>query len=142
MRSRSLSALLLTLTALSCQRPDLSGVLLDHEDMLNDRYGAVCECPTAAGFASLADCDDAFVSIGEEHTDCMADALAGHETEGQEYLECANSSLMNYIQCLDANDNCEESKYQSCTDTYESAISTCSSLPADVKVAFDACIPY
>lgn len=64
----------------------------------------------------------------------------GHEDPGKEYLDCANVALQFYLQCLDANVDCEDGAYESCTSDYMVVVGECPALPAGAQSMFDGCI--
>ncbi|WP_146155755.1 hypothetical protein [Enhygromyxa salina] len=71
---------------------------------------------------------------------CLDDALDGNEQPGKDYLDCANSALRFYVQCLDGNPGCEDGWNASCTNDYTAAIAACPALPSSVQSAFDGCV--
>lgn len=141
MPPRAIRILSLTLlgAVLSCQSPDISAELDEYTDLLNIVNGLACECPQDLGYASLAECNDAFPTVNAMDRQCLANALDGSEEAGKDYLDCANAALRAYEQCLELNPGCEEGWYSNCNDNFGGAVATCAPLPADVQPAFAAC---
>ena len=128
---------------LSCtDAPDISSELNEYERLVNDTNGVACECPLDLGFAGSSECLEVYGTVSADERQCLGDALVGAEDEGKAYLDCANTSLQFYLQCLEANVSCDDGGYDQCRGPFDADIAACPALPADAKSAFDACIPW
>ena len=126
---------------LSCQEPvDISSELNEYETLVNDTNGSRCTCYMDLGYSSIVECDDDWDTITSAQRECMDGALAGHEDAAKDYLDCVNTGLQFYSQCLDANVDCEEGSVDSCTDDYMATVAACPALPTDAQTAFDTCL--
>lgn len=142
MQERSWRALLVSsLSMVGCQSPpDLTPDLNAYVSQRNDADLRLCDCPQDLGFGTVSECSDATVLLTQLDADCLAMALDGHEREGQEYLDCSNAALGEYIECLAANVSCEPGVNSGCTSTYTNTVASCGTLPSDVQSAFNACL--
>jgi hypothetical protein len=126
---------------LGCQGPDITAELNDHQTLLNDVNGRLCECPDILGHQSTDECFDALGVVDEVERMCFEDALEGQRADGQDYLVCANAALQKYEQCLASNVDCDADVGDSCTSVYTVELAQCTQVPSDVRAAFAGCIP-
>ncbi|PRP92419.1 hypothetical protein ENSA5_49270 [Enhygromyxa salina] len=126
---------------LSCSAvPDISAELTEYDELITDTRASACRCPEDLGFANRVECDDAYGPVSIAERQCLDDAVAGSEDDAQAHLDCVNMALQSYLQCLDANVECEEGAYDACTGDYMVATAACPSMPAGVQTTFDACL--
>jgi hypothetical protein len=124
---------------LGCQTVDLTDDLNEYAGLANEAEIRPCDCYQELGFQSLAECTDPLDSLSQADLECLDAALQGHERDGQEYLDCKNAALGDYVQCVAANVDCEPGVNDGCLSVYTVAAAGCTQLPSDVQAAFTAC---
>ena len=127
-------------TVLACQEPpDITPDLNEYETLVNNANASACECFAELGYTTPSECEADLPEVSITGRQCMDDALAGHEEAGKDFLDCANMALQFYVQCLDANVDCDPAAYDTCSSDYMATLSSCPALPADAESAFNAC---
>jgi hypothetical protein len=121
-----------------CQAPDLTDDVSAYVVQTNDVRAKLCDCILDLGNPD-AECDASLDQLTQVNADCMVSALDGHEREGQDYLDCVNAALYDYVQCVTLNSACDDATNDSCTSAYATAAGACSQLPTDVRASFEAC---
>jgi hypothetical protein len=127
------------LCSTACQAVDLTDDLNEYVGLANDAVVRPCDCYQELGFQSLIDCTEDLDELSQSDLECLDAALQGHERDGQEYLDCKNAALVEYVQCMTTNVDCEPGVNDSCLTVYTVASSRCTQLPSDVQAAFTAC---
>lgn len=127
-----------TASLIGCQTPDLTDDVSLYVNQTNDVRGMLCSCVLDLETPDV-ECDDSLKGLTQVDADCLAATLDGHQRDGQEYLDCENAALEDYVQCVAANVDCEPGVNDSCLTVYTVASSRCTQLPSDVQAAFTAC---
>ena len=139
MLPRLLQTLALGLVCLAgCRAPDLTAEVDAYVMQTNFVRNTLCYCLVVPD--PDFECDESLDPFTQIDADCMVASLDGHERDGEEFLDCVNAALDNYVQCVALNSEvCDEDINAGCTSTYEGAFASCSQLPTDVRAAFLAC---
>lgn len=126
------------LCSAGCQAPDLTEDVDTYVNQTNLVRAMLCDC-----ILDLADpdaeCDASLDQLTQVDAECLEATLDGHERDGQEFLDCANAALDDFVQCVAANVDCEPDTNDSCGTVYTVAAARCTQLPSDVQAAFTAC---
>ena len=142
MLSRTFRAIcLVPLLGLGCsQPPDLSADIELLGNNMDDVIALTCDCHVDAGFATMLECEEALGEVGDVERQCVADTLVGYETEGKDYLNCANDAYSDYLFCLELNENaCEDGGIAACDEANTQALVGCTQLPDGVLASVAAC---
>lgn len=111
--------------------PDLTEELNAYVTLLNDTNMRVCDCYEDVGFSGYSECLDAMGVVDDGDRACVEAVLEGQEEEGNAFLECANSALSSFDQCLELNGlSCEPDGTTTCQDSYAMDVAACSQLPS------------
>jgi hypothetical protein len=124
--------------SIGCGTPDLTDDVSLYVNQTNEVRGMLCACVLDLGNPD-AECDDSLDQLTQVDAECLDATLDGHERDGQEYLDCANAALGDFVQCVAANVDCEPDTNDNCETLYTVASSRCTQLPTDVQAAFTAC---
>lgn len=122
----------------ACQPPDLTDDVNTYVVQTNDVRAKLCDCILDLGNPDV-ECDASLDQLTQIDADCMVSTLDGHERDGQEYLDCVNAALDDYVQCVTMNSSCDDATNDGCTAAYTTAVAGCSQLPTDVRAQFQAC---
>jgi hypothetical protein len=143
MRSRTLrvsSFSLVALLGVGCQpAPDIELELNDYATLLNETNSLACDCPEELGYSDSVECDQGMGIVGTTKIQCLANVLDGHEEAGKDYLDCANSTLQTFSQCLASDPLCEDDRFANCEAARMTADAACPQLASDIQIAFRAC---
>lgn len=138
---RTALALALACSTLACQDQDaeaLDRAIDDFAERFQTSRDLLCACPEQLGFASADECEAASGEIDGAAQECIADAFAGREGDGAEYLECVVELQDAYAECLYGVGGCAVDWYVTCQDQYEADVAAeCAGDPG----ALEGCLP-
>ncbi|EDM76686.1 hypothetical protein PPSIR1_38199 [Plesiocystis pacifica SIR-1] len=117
----------LSVLVAGCGAPDISESISDYVEAVDGSLERLCDCAALQGHDTIGECKDALGQGAgkDEEEACIADALAGDEQEGEEYLSCATVALRDYADCLADNENCDMSFLELCVQDMETKLDAC-----------------
>ena len=141
-RARLLPLFVFTLVACKDPASEALDTAIDEYDYERDGSRVIlCYCPSALGYATEAECEQAIGDIGSAEKACIVDAFDGREQLGADYFECITTIQRSFADCLDEFFDCAPDWYVMCQQTRDSeALDTCPTLPAGVAEAYAACL--
>lgn len=138
--TRHLLLCLLGIAPIACgQPPDISAELEDFANHGGSVLALACLCFEDLDFSTAEACYQTLGDIDAPESDCLAEAVEGHESEAKDYLDCVTPALETYEGCLMANESCGAGVHEMCGDAFSASESQCPPLPSSVQSRFDAC---